>query len=95
MTTTELNITAKTLLEIREQIAELQEQAEALTDALKGAMVEEGREELAGDGWKATWKNIRSSRFDQKAFRAENPAMASKYMKASTQTRFLIGATEA
>lgn len=91
MSTTELNTTARTLLELRAQIAQLQAEAEALTDTLKGAMVEAGREELAGDGWRATWKNVSSSRFDQKAFRAENPALAARYMKATTTTRFLVG----
>ncbi|MCD8160148.1 MAG: hypothetical protein LUE61_03015 [Clostridiales bacterium] len=91
MSANELNTTARSLLELREQIAQLQEEAEALTDTLKAAMVEAGREELTGDGWKASWKNVQSSRFDQKAFKAENPAMAARYMKATTTTRFLVG----
>ncbi len=91
MSTNELNTTARSLLELRAQIARLQAEAEALTDTLKGAMVEAGRDELAGDGWRATWKNVNSSRFDQKAFRAENPALAARYMKATVTTRFLVG----
>ncbi|MCD8086293.1 MAG: hypothetical protein LUF28_08225 [Clostridiales bacterium] len=95
MSTNDINTTARTLLDIKAQIAELEAEAEALTDTLKGAMVEQGTEALTGDGWKASWKNVQSSRFDQKAFKAENPAMAARYMKASVSTRFLIGATEA
>ncbi|MCD8085484.1 MAG: hypothetical protein LUF28_04020 [Clostridiales bacterium] len=91
MSTNEINTTVKTLLEIREQIAQLQEEAEALSDSIKAAMVEQGTETLSGDGWKASWKNVQSSRFDQKAFKAENPGLAARYMKATTQTRFLVG----
>ena len=64
MSTNELNTTAKELLSIRSMIAELEAEAEALTDKLKAAMVERGTETLQGDGWKATWKNVVSSRFD-------------------------------
>ncbi|MCC8099772.1 MAG: hypothetical protein LIO78_06885 [Clostridiales bacterium] len=94
MSTNELNTTARTLLEVRAQIAQLQAEAEALTDTLKGAMVEAGREELTGDGWRATWKNVSSSRFDQKAFQAEHPALAARYRKATTTTRFLVGSVQ-
>ncbi|MCC8075040.1 MAG: hypothetical protein LIO95_03715 [Clostridiales bacterium] len=90
MTTNELNQTAQALLDIKNQIAQLQEEAEALTDALKGAMVEAGREELAGDGWSASWKNIKQTRFDAAAFRRENPTLAAQYMKQTTTTRFTL-----
>ena len=42
MSTNELNTTAKELLSIRSMIAELEAEAEALTDKLKAAMVERG-----------------------------------------------------
>ncbi|MCD8052162.1 MAG: hypothetical protein LUE89_10885 [Clostridiales bacterium] len=83
--------TAMELLAVKSEIARLQEEAEALTDALKGAMVEAGREELAGDGWSASWKNVKQTRFDAAAFRRENPTLAAQYMKQTTLTRFLIG----
>ena len=50
MSTNELNTTAKELLSIRSMIAELEAEAEALTDKLKAAMVERGTETLQGDG---------------------------------------------
>ena len=91
MSTNELNTTARTLLELRAQIAELEAEAEALTDTLKAAMVERGEETLTGDGWAASWKNVQSNRFDAAAFRRENPTLAAQYMKQTTQTRFTIG----
>lgn len=90
MSTNELNVTARDLLAVRAMIAELEAEAEALTDRIKSAMVDAGTEALEGDGWKASWKNVKSNRFDSRAFRSENPELAARYMKETTTTRFLI-----
>ena len=84
----ELNSTAHDLLSVRAMIEELQ--AEALTDKIKAAMVERGEETLQGDGWKASWKNVNSSRFDSKAFKAAHADLYSQYSKATTTTRFVL-----
>lgn len=76
MSMTELNSTARDLMSVRAMIAELEAEAEALTDKIKGAMVEQGAEVLQGDGWKATWKNVVSSRFDSKRFKADQQSAA-------------------
>lgn len=73
-------------------IAELEAEAEALTDKIKAAMVEQGTEALQGDGWKATWKNVTSSRFDSKRFKADHADLYSQYSKQTTTTRFCVGA---
>ena len=72
MSITEMNSTAQDLISVRQMIAELEAEAEALTDKLKAAMVDQGTEVLLGDGWKATWKNVSSKRFDSKAFKADH-----------------------
>ena len=82
----ELNATARDLMSVRAMIAE----AEALTDKLKGAMVEQGTEALQGDGWKATWKNVVSSRFDSKSFKADHAELYGQYSRKTTTTRFLL-----
>lgn len=92
MSMNELNTVARDLLAVRAMIEELQAEAEALTDKLKGAMVEQGREVLEGDGWKASWKNVNSSRFDSKAFKAEHGDLYTAYSKPVTTCRFLINA---
>ena len=92
MSTNELNATAKELLSVRSMIAELEAEAEALTDRIKAAMVERGEETLQGDGWKATWKNVTSSRFDSKRFKADHADLYSEYSKQTTTTRFCMGA---
>ncbi|MBQ1524747.1 MAG: hypothetical protein IIZ55_06400, partial [Firmicutes bacterium] len=68
MNKVELNRTAKDLLAVKHMIRELEAEAEALTDKLKSEMVDTGTETLEGDGWTATWKNVKSSRFDSKSF---------------------------
>ena len=91
MSTNELNATAKEPLSVRSMIAELEAEAEALTDRLKAAMVERGEETLQGDGWKATWKNVTSSRFDSKKFKADHSELYAQYSKKTTTTRFCVG----
>ena len=90
MSKTELNSIAQDLISVRQMIEELQAEAEALTDKLKAAMVERGEEVLQGDGWKATWKNVSSSRFDSKAFKADHADLYTAYSKAATTTRFVL-----
>lgn len=46
MSMNELNTTAQNLISVRQMIEELQAEAEALTDNLKAAMVEQGTEAL-------------------------------------------------
>ena len=92
MSMNELNTTARSLLDVRAMIAELEAEAEALTDKLKGAMIERGEETLQGDGWKASWKNVNSQRFDSKAFKTDHADLYSQYSKATTTTRFILSA---
>ena len=90
MSITELNSTAKDLMSVRAMIAELEAEAEALTDKLKAAMVDQGTEVLQGDGWTASWKNVNSNRFDSKAFKADHADLYSAYSKATVTTRFVL-----
>ena len=92
MSMNELNTTARDLMSVRAMIAELEAEAETLTDKLKGAMIERGEETLQGDGWKASWKNVTSSRFDSKAFRADHADLYGQYSKATVTTHFILSA---
>lgn len=86
----ELNKVAKNLMDVRSMIATLEAEAEALTDQIKAAMTERGEEVIQGDGWKATWKNVSSSRFDGKAFKADHADLYEQYSKSTITTRFTI-----
>ena len=93
MSTTELNAAARDLLSVKAMIAELEQEAEALTDKLKEAMVDAGSEAMSGPGWTASWKNVVSSRFDSRKFKAENAAVYEAYTRPVTTCRFLIQST--
>lgn len=88
----DINKAGRDLLEIRAMIKELEAEAEALTDQIKAAMIDRSTETLEGDGWKATWKNVQSSRFDSKAFKAQHGDLYEAFSKPTTTTRFLISA---
>lgn len=88
----DINKAGRDLLEVRRMIKELEAEAEALTDQIKAAMVEQGTETLEGDGWSATWKNVQSSRFDSKSFKVDHGDLYGQYSKPTTTTRFLISA---
>lgn len=90
MSIQELNSTAHDLMSVRAMIKELEAEAEALTDRIKAAMVARGEEILQGDGWQASWKNVSSSRFDSKRFKADYADLYSQYSKATTTTRFVL-----
>ena len=47
-------------------------------------------EALQGDGWKATWKNVTSSRFDSQAFKADHADLYGQYSKTTVTTRFTL-----
>lgn len=89
----EINKAAQDLLELKKMKEELEAEIEALTDLIKGAMVDRGEEVITGDGWKASWKNVTSSRFDSLAFRKAEPDLYKSYSKQTTTCRFLISAT--
>ena len=92
MSIIELNSTAHDLMSVRAMIRELEAEAEALTDKLKAVMVERSTETLEGDGWRASWKNVESTRFDGKAFKADHADLYSQYSKTTTTTRFVLSA---
>jgi len=85
-----LDSKVNTYREILSQIAELEAQAEAIKDMVKAKMVEESTETLTGNGWKASWKNVVSARFDSMAFRAEHPDTYTAFCKPSVATRFIL-----
>ena len=70
MSMNELDARATAYFYIMEQIDALTAEAEAIKDELKAVMVDSTAEELNGTGWRATWHNTTTTRFDSKAFKA-------------------------
>ena len=95
MSMNELNQVGRDLLAVRAMIAELEAEAESLTDQIKAAMVDRGQEVISCPSWSASWKNVTSSRFDSKAFKAAQPDVYNAFTKKTTTTRFTISPTAA
>lgn len=93
MSMNELNQVGRDLLAIKQMIEELQQEAEALTDQIKQAMYDRGEEVISCPNWKASWRNITSSRFDSKAFKAQHGDLYAAFSKPTTTCRFTINAT--
>ncbi len=85
-----MNAKAAAYFDLMEQIEQLQAEAEAIKDALKGQMLERSTEELEGNGWRATWHNTSNSRFDTKRFKADHADLYGQYTVKSTGTRFTL-----
>lgn len=90
MSANELDSKVSTLRELQSQIDALQAEAEAIRDAIKAEMVEQGAEELSGTGWKASWKVIEGSRFDSKALKAADPVTFARFTVATRTSRFCL-----
>lgn len=95
MSINELNAQARTYFDLLEQIEALQAEAEAIKDTFKEKMVDEGAEALEGAGWRATWHNTKSTRFDSKRFKAEHGDLYTAYSTSTTGTRFTLNAIKA
>ncbi len=91
----ELNKKATDYFAIQQMIAELTEQAEAIKDQMKAVMIENSTEELSGCGWKATWHNTTSTRFDTTAFKKAHADLYTAFSKTTTGTRFTLNTIKA
>ena len=95
MSTIELNQKAETYFDLLAQIEELQAQAEAIKDQMKSIMVDREVEELEGDGWRATWHNTVTNRFDSSAFKKAHKDLYEEFSKPTNGTRFTLNAIKA
>ena len=95
MSMNELNQAAKDYFAIQEMIAELTEQAEAIKDHMKTVMTENSTEELNGTGWRATWHNTVTNRFDSAGFKKAHGDLYSEFCKPVTGTRFTLNTVKA
>ena len=90
MSINELDSRASTYFDLMEQIDALTAEAEAIKEELKAVMVDRSSEEINGTGWRATWHNTISTRFDSKAFKAAHADLYSAFSVKATGTRFTM-----
>lgn len=90
MSIQEIDMKVLELRELQAMVEEATAQIEAIKDSIKMKMVDEGTEVLEGNGWKATWHTVTSSRLDSKALKAVHPDLFSRFSRTSTTTRFTL-----
>lgn len=90
MSIQEIDRKVQELRDLQALIDEANAQIEAIKDMIKLRMVDDGTEVLQGNGWKATWHAVTSTRLDSKALKAAYPDLVAKYSKPSTTTRFTL-----
>lgn len=82
------------LSDLQDEIHQKEKEAEMLKDKLKAEMEKRGADQLEGTGWRATWRESESSRFDSAAFKAEHPKTFAKYLRNCTVKRFTVNAVK-
>lgn len=90
MSTSELTEKARQLKELQSLIEDAEQEAEALKDAIKAHMQENGVEECRAGMFKVRWSKVKSSRFDTTAFRATHKELYSQYLRQTETRRFCI-----
>lgn len=95
MSINEMDARAAEYFALQEQIEQLQAEAEAIKDSLKAVMVDRATEELEGHGWRATWHNTVTNRFDSSAFKKAHADLYTAFCKPTTGTRFTLNAIKA
>ena len=82
------NAVMKELAEMKAMQAEINQAIEELQEEIKEYMTAIGAEVLQGIEHKATFKEVTSSRLDQKALKLDHPELVDKYWKQTTGMRF-------
>lgn len=83
-----INETLKAIAQYRLMEEEAKRERETLEAEVKDYMTANALTELIGDEHKAIYKEVISSRFDSKAFKADHADMYTAYQKPSTSMRF-------
>lgn len=90
MSKKEMTQKVKELRELRRFIDELTGEAEAIADEIKAQMTADGVDTLTGDDFKVTWKPIKTSRFDGKAFKTAMPDLYERFVRQTETRRFVL-----
>lgn len=76
--------------ELKKKIDELQYELDTIEDYIKDCMESDGKDEINVGPYKVTYKEITSSKFDQKLFRKENEEVYESYKRPSVSKRFKV-----
>lgn len=90
MSANEMQIKVNELRELRRMAEELDAEITAIQDSIKAHMTAQGVDELSGNDYKITWKEITSTRIDTTALKKALPDVVSRFTKATTTRRFTV-----
>lgn len=85
-----LNALMREIAEYFRMAEEIGATLDSLKDSLKKYMDENGRDSIAGNEHKASYKAVTSSRIDTTALKRDMPEIAAKYTKTTETRRFLF-----
>lgn len=83
-----INDTLQAMAEYTRMKEEIDAEIESLKDALKAYMAENNTDTVTGTEHRATWKTVKSNRFDSAALKADAPELYAAYVKTSETKRF-------
>ncbi|KAF5045664.1 YqaJ-like viral recombinase domain protein [anaerobic digester metagenome] len=84
----EFNEQIEQYLSLQESIKELTTKANAIENGLKNEMGD--TEAGFTPKYQVLWKNVVTARFDSKAFKAQHPDLADRFMKETSSRRFTV-----
>ena len=90
MTERKIENRIKKLKELEKQIADLEQEADAIRCELKEDMEEKGVDELTTKNFVIRWKEVITNRLDGKALKAALPEIYNQFVKPSTSRRFTV-----
>lgn len=90
MGTLELDSKIKELRELRRMADEIAAEIETIQDTIKNEMLARSVDELAGTDWRATWKNVTTTRLDSTKLKKAAPQLFDLYSKTTTARRFVL-----
>ena len=93
MSANELTILNNYIMELKAleaQIKELEAECEATKDLIKEAMSLEGLDEIHTGGYKVTYRNVISNRFDSTSFKKSHADLYDAFVKQTSYKRLTI-----
>ena len=88
MSTTELESKCRELRQLQALIAEAEEEAESIKDAIKAFMGDS--EEVRAGEYLVTWKTVKASRIDAAALKKALPDVAKAFTRETATRRFCV-----
>ena len=88
MSTTELESKCRELRQLQALIAEAEEEAESIKDAIKAFMGDS--EAVRAGEYMVTWKSVKTARIDTTALKKAMPDVAQQFTKTTSARRFLV-----